>query len=282
MKRKNIKIFIKDNKTEFDIECFFIDLDGTSLDSKHGSISKVNIEKIREINKVTPVVISTGRSLGEKVKYLMKLLNIQYAICQNGAIIVNDKFKILQDITIDPVMTKIIKEIVKKYRATLIPNSQYKIYNSNWYMKPLVFLSRKHYFKIDDFDENKKYNKLIISGCLKKKLFRIYKEIKNNYPSLSVKTSAKDWIIEITDKKATKGIAALFVTKLLNVEPKNSVHIGDSMNDTTTINYLGALIAMENSSKYLLKIATHIGPNYKKGGLSKILDGEFSENINKK
>ncbi|MGL4357106.1 MAG: HAD hydrolase family protein, partial [Cetobacterium sp.] len=61
-----------------------------------------------------------------------------------------------------------------------------------------------------------------------------------------------------------------------------SVHIGDSMNDTSTINYLGALIAMENSSQHLLNVATHIGPNYKNGGLAKVFDGEFTFNYAKK
>ena len=286
MKRANIKISVtnKENiKTkDFDVQCFFIDLDGTSLDGKRHSISQANIKKIKEINKKTPIVISTGRSFSEKIKDLMKLLEIKYAICQNGAIIVNDKFEVLQDISIEKSMIKIIKDIAIKYRLWLIPNSKYIVHSSNWYMKPLFFFKKKHYFKMDDFNITNNYNKIVLSGCFRKKLFRIYLELKKTCPNLSIKTSGNDWIIEITDSKATKGIASLAVAKMLNVEASKSVHIGDSMNDTTTLNHLGALIAMENSSKHLLDVATHIGPNYKKGGLAKVLNGEFSENLSKK
>ena len=286
MKRGNIKISIKEDLNNqikgFDVECFFIDLDGTALDGKRHTISEANAKKIREVNKTTPVIISTGRSFGSKVKGLMKSLDIKYAICQNGSIIANNKNEILQQIFIDPSVISLIKKVVYQYRIIIVPDSKYKLYSNALYLKPLIWLNRKHYFKTKDFDETKKYNKLVLAGCRKSKLFKIFLKLKDDFPTLSIKTSANDWIIEITDIKATKGLAALYVTKMLNVKPSNSVHIGDSMNDTSTFDYLGALIAMKNSSKHLLSVATHIGPNYRKGGLAKILDGQFSENTEKK
>ncbi|MGL6125045.1 MAG: HAD-IIB family hydrolase [Metamycoplasmataceae bacterium] len=283
MKWGNIKISINnDVNNQFEVECFFIDLDGTSLDHKRHKISDLNANKIREINKKTPVIISTGRSFSTKVQYLMKELRIKFAICQNGAIIVNDKNEILRDIAINSKTVSFIKNIAVKYRILLIPNSTYKVYTKNWIMQPFVWLNKKHYSKLADFDSSLKYNKLVLAGCTKRKLFKIYLELKQKYPSLSIKTSANDWIIEITDSKATKGLAAVYVTKLLKVDATKSVHIGDSMNDTSTLDYLGALIAMKNSSKHLLDVATHIGPDYRNGGLSKVLDGEFSINNEKK
>ena len=286
MKWGNIKISINKNFNnqikDFDVECFFIDLDGTALDGKRHTISETNAKKIKEINKITPVVISTGRSFGSKVKGLMKSLDIEYAICQNGSIIANNKNEILQQIFIDSSLISLIKRIARQYRVIIIPDSKYELYSNVLYLKPLIWLSRKHYFKVEDFDETEKYNKLVLAGCRKRKLFKIFLKLKDDFPSLSIKTSANDWIIEITDIKATKGLAALYLAKILNVKPNNSVHIGDSMNDTSTLDYLGALIAMKNSSKHLLNVATHTGPSYKKGGLAKILDGHFSENTEKK
>ncbi|MGL5617556.1 MAG: HAD-IIB family hydrolase [Metamycoplasmataceae bacterium] len=279
MKWGNIKIKINNNiNEEFEVQCFFIDLDGTSLDYKRRYISDLNANKIKEINQKTPIIISTGRSFGNKVKDIMKQLDIKYAICQNGAIIVDSKGEVLQDIVIQSEMVILIKEIAIKHNVFIIPNSQYKIYTNNWYLKPLKWFNKKHYFKLKDFNIDLKYNKLVLAGCTKKKLYNVFLELKEKFPSLSCKISANDLVIEITDSKATKGLAAVFVTKLLNVEASKSVHIGDSMNDTSTINYLGALIAMENSSKHLLNVATHVGPNYKNGGLSKVLDGEFTFN----
>ncbi len=286
MKWGNIKISINSssniNHKSFEIECFFIDLDGTALDSKHHSISPTNIAKIKEVNQHIPIVISTGRSFGPKVKSLMKTLDLKYAICQNGAIVANDKNEIIQKIIINPQMIAFIRDIAIKYKIIIIPDSTYMLYTDKWLLKPFVWLNKKHYFNMRDFDISKEYNKIVLAGCRRKKLFNIYLELKKLAPSLSIKTSAGDWIIEITDSKATKGLAAVFIANLLNIKPEKSVHIGDSMNDTSTLGYLGALIAMKNSSKHLLSVATHIGPNYKKGGLAKILNGEFSENIEKK
>ncbi|MGL5732872.1 MAG: Cof-type HAD-IIB family hydrolase [Metamycoplasmataceae bacterium] len=283
MKWGNIKIKINnDVNEEFEVQCFFIDLDGTSLDYKRRYISDLNANKIKEINKKTPVIISTGRSYSSKVKDIMKQLDIKYAICQNGAIIADSKGKILQDIIIDSQMVSLIKDIAIKHNVFIIPNSEYKVYTNNWYLKPFRWFNKKHYFKLMDFDPNLKYNKIVLAGCSKKKLYKIFLELKQEFPLLSFKISGNDLVIEITDSKATKGLAAVFVTKLLKVEATKSVHIGDSMNDTSTINYLGALIAMENSSQHLLNVATHVGPDYRNGGLAKILDGEFSPNNEKK
>jgi HAD superfamily hydrolase (TIGR01484 family) len=142
MKRGNIKISISQelNKknNEFEVECFFIDLDGTLLDGKRHSISDLNAEKIKEINQNTPVVISTGRSFGSKVKGLMKSLNIEYAICQNGAIIANNKNEILQEIFMDTNMVSLIKQVAKKYRVIIIPDSKYRLYSNVLYLKPLI------------------------------------------------------------------------------------------------------------------------------------------------
>ena len=250
MKRGNIKISInQDNHTDkhsFEIECFFIDLDGTSLDERHHSISNINIETIKKVNEHTPIVISTGRSFGPKVKSLMETLNLKYAICQNGSIIGNDKNEIIQKITIDPQMISFIRDIAIRYKVIIVPDSTYMLYTNKWLFKPFIFLNKKHYFNMSNFDTTKEYNKIVLVGCRKTKLFKMYLELKKIAPSLSIKTSASDWIIEVTDVKATKGLAAVFIANLLNVNPKKSVHIGDSMNDTSTINYLGGLIAMKN------------------------------------
>ncbi|MGL5590679.1 MAG: Cof-type HAD-IIB family hydrolase [Metamycoplasmataceae bacterium] len=283
MKWGNIKIKInKDLNEEFEVECFFIDLDGTTLDYKRRYVSDLNAKKIKEINQQTPVIISTGRSFSNKVQDIMKQLDIEYAICQNGAIIVNSKGEILQNIFIQSEMIKLIKDIAIKHNVFIIPNSKYQVYTNNWYLTPFKWFNKKHYFNLNDFNPNLKCNKLVLAGCSKKKLYKVFLELKEKFPSLSFQISGNDLVIEVTDSQATKGLAAVFVTKLLNVEPTKSVHIGDSMNDTSTINYLGALIAMENSSQHLLNVATHIGPNYKNGGLAKVFDGEFTFNYAKK
>jgi hypothetical protein len=162
------------------------------LDGKRHSISNINSEKIREINKTTPVVISTGRSFGPKVKELMRSLDLEYAICQNGAVIANNKNEVLQEIFMDLESVSLIKKIAKKHRLVIVPNSTYKLYSNLTFLKPLVLMNPKHYFKLKKFSTTEQYNKIVLAGCRRSRLFKIFLELKHNFPTLSIKTSAND------------------------------------------------------------------------------------------
>lgn len=262
----------------FEIKAYFIDLDGTTLDKIRKNISKKNINALKEKNTTSPVVISTGRSFGKKVKKIMQLINSKYAICQNGAIIGDNQGNILKNIKLESEQINQIVKICKKYKLIFTVNSRFELFTdkkSHIFLK--LFLGNK-IKKINKFNPDKyDVNKFVLVGKTKKKINRIYEEIKNLVPNTSAKTSGHDYIIEITHKDATKGNGAIFVSKLLNIDPKETIHIGDSQNDTTTLDIVGALIAMKNSSTRLLDVATHIGPSYKRGGIAKVLQGEFEE-----
>jgi hydroxymethylpyrimidine pyrophosphatase-like HAD family hydrolase len=52
------------------------------------------------------------------------------------------------------------------------------------------------------------------------------------------------------------------------------LHIGDSMNDSTCVDYM-KVVAMKNSSKDFHNLTDLKGPHYKNGGLAKVLAGEI-------
>lgn len=271
-------ISIKLKNDEFDAQAFFIDLDGTTLDRIRKKISKKNIDAIREKNKFYPVIISTGRAFGNKVKKLMKLIDIKYAICQNGAIIVDKNENILLDIKLEKQQIIQITKMVEKHNLVFTINSEFKIYSNKKILFLCRLLFRKKFKKINNLDiDNIHVNKIVLAGKNRKKIQKIYEIVKDQLNNVSMKMSAHDLIIEITHKNATKGNGAKFVSNLLNIDIKKTVHIGDSQNDTTTLNVVGALIAMKNSSNKLLDVATHIGPSYRHGGLAKVLNGKFEE-----
>ncbi|MGL4343316.1 MAG: Cof-type HAD-IIB family hydrolase [Metamycoplasmataceae bacterium] len=261
-------------------DAIFLDLDGTTLDLKKHGISKENIQAIREASKNSLIVISTGRSYNKKVKELMLLLDLKYAICQNGAYIIdieNNEKKIL-DIYIEKEEVEEIWKFAKKNNLVMLVNSEYKLYSR----RKILFLARlfnkTKYKKYSDFNFGQKIHKIVLAGPFRKKIFKYYNEIKEEIPNLSYSISGRDYIIEITHEDASKGIAADFLCNLLNLDASKSIHIGDSLNDSSTLSFLGALIAMGNASKHLKKIATHIGVKNKKGGLSKVLNGAFTKN----
>ena len=277
-------MIVTTNKRTFNVEAFFIDLDGTLFDKWNKKISKKNLEAIQRIQKDIPFVISTGRSYSSKVKKIMKLLNIKYAICQNGSIVVDDQGNILQNITLNKEQVTKIVEITRQNKLGFTINSEFLIYSNYWLWAPLRFLWRKKWKQIKKykFMENT-VNKIVIAGLVRaKKVWALSEKISSEISGVSVQTSGRDKIIEITDKSATKGKGAELVSNILGVNIKNTVHIGDSENDSTTLNKVGALIAVKDGSVKLLNIATHIGPGHKRGGVAKILSGDFFEVNNEK
>ena len=274
-------MIINTKDRQFNVEAIFLDLDGTFFDKLTKKPSKQNIEAIKQIQQQKiPIIISTGRSYSDKVKKWMKILNIQYAICQNGAIVVDKNGNNLLNIKLSNNQVESIVKIVKNNRLGFIINSQFVIYSNHWIWAPLRLLWFRKWKKISKFNiRNNIVNKVVILGLLSsKKNWLVSNNISKNVDDISAKTSGRDKIIEITYKTANKGEGAIFVSNLLGVNIKNTIHIGDSENDTTTINKVGALIAMKDGSKKLLEIATHIGPKHKNSGLAKILKGQIIEN----
>lgn len=266
------------NRT-FNVEALFVDLDGTLFDKWNKKISKKNIEAVKLIQKEIPFIISTGRSYSNKVKKIMNLLDIKYAICQNGSLIVDNQGNIMKNITLNKEQVTKIVDITKENRLGFTINSEFLIYSNYWLFAPFRFLWRKKWKPIKKYQFKENFvNKIVIAGLIRaKKVWRLSDEIRKKVLGVSVKSSGRDKIIEITDKSATKGKGAELIANILNIDVKNTIHIGDSENDTTTLNKVGALIAVKNSSKKLLNVATHVGPNHKRGGVAKILNGEFSE-----
>lgn len=275
--REDLDLMIEiDNKT-FIPEGIFIDLDGTLFDKITKKPSKKNIEAVRRIQEIIPIIISTGRSYSKKVQQMMKLLNVKYAICQNGALIVDSEGNILQRITLKKEQVDQIIDIVVKNNIGFTINSKFLIYTNHWLWFLFRMIWRNKWKKIDKyiFVEND-VNKIVIAGFWRtKKIWNLAKEIENKIKGVSVKTSGGDKIVEVTNELATKGNGDEFVANLLDIDIQKCIHIGDSENDSTTLGKVGSLVAMKDSSTKLLSIATHIGPKHKRGGVSKILLGRF-------
>lgn len=278
--RNNLNsITVTTNNRTFQVEAFFIDLDGTLLDKWNKKVSQKNIEVIKEKQKTTPIVISTGRSYSTKVKKVMNLLNIKYAICQNGAVVVDSDGKFYQDITLNKGQIEKVVQIVKDNKLGFTINSEFLIYSNYWLWAPLRFLWFKKWKRISKYHpQDNKVNKIVVAGFIRSNsTWRIAKEIQKIVEGVSVKTSGRDKVIEITHETATKGEGAIFVSKLLGIDIKNTIHIGDSENDSTTLDKVGALVAVSDASTKLIDVATHLGPKHKRSGIAKILNGDFNE-----
>lgn len=270
---------ISNNDQQFVIKAYFIDLDGTTLDGYRKRISKKNIQAIKAKNEFYPVIISTGRAFNNRVKTIIKQLGLSYAICLNGAYVINDNQQVLANIALENQQVDQVLEIIKKQKIAFTINGIFEVFNDiKWafFLRWFVFNKFK---KIAKFNINnyQSIQKITLVGKTRKKMQKVYQILKQEINDVSIKTSGHDYIIEITNQLATKGQGAQLVSKLLNLNVKETIHIGDSENDATTLDYVGALVAMENSSKKLLAVATHRGPSYRRGGLAKVLSGNFEQ-----
>lgn len=256
----------------------FIDLDGTLLDQKKKGkhdISDANISAIKQLkSNGKQVIISTGRSLNRARKYL-DLIDSKYAVIANGSQIVRNN-KIIKEHIMGLREVLLIHEYAIKHKLLMKVNDENIAYGVTNIFKKII--SKK--FNLDpSFHYNiglhGKFNKIVIWGKSKGKLKKIALEIKSNIENISIVSSSGGWTLEITDKNATKGLGNLEVANFLKInKSEDMVHIGDTMNDSTVVEHMN-LIAMQNSTSELKNLTPHIGPNYKKGGVAKILLGEL-------
>lgn len=266
------------NKKTITPDAIFIDLDGTLLDLPKHKMSEENKNAVLQASKESLVVISTGRAYGNTVKHVISALNLEYAICQNGALIVDKKGKIISETLIEKVLVKKIIEFAIKNNLVVLVNSEFRLYNRRALLFLLRLFSAQKYPSFDKFNFEKNIRKIVLAGSFRKKMFKYYGKIKEIIPDLNYSLSGNDYIIEITNQNIDKGIAAQFLCNLLKLDPKKSIHIGDSLNDASSLNYLGALIAMKGASKHLLEIATYTATEKDRNGVASILNGHFKKN----
>ncbi|VEU59703.1 Cof-type HAD-IIB family hydrolase [Mesomycoplasma neurolyticum] len=256
------------------IDVLFLDLDGTLLDTGVGQwakISKNNQEAVCNFSKIGKVVISTGRSFTWHVRKIAESVNASFLVCQNGSLIYDKNFHKIKDKKISSSVVDSIFQIAKQFKASIVANSSFFIYGPFFWNR---FFSIFSSFKAKKYTDFKPYetNKILLIHKSQKKINKIFSEIKKHFKDeVSVEIVGKNWAIEITRKDCSKGIAAKEIAKILNVDLKNTIHIGDSMNDSSTKNIVGKLIAVKSGSKKLKKIADEIGPKRRNAGIAKII-----------
>ncbi|EFF41157.1 Cof-type HAD-IIB family hydrolase [Mycoplasmopsis alligatoris] len=248
-------------KNSFIPKIIFLDLDGTLLDirEKHiREISQKNRDYLIELNKKIPVVISTGRGVNSVTDKIVSSIGQNRYIAWNGAQIVWDgqivaKTAINQE-TVDEIFRDIFDE-----KITVIINSDAKnlAFASNVFYKLIMKFAKYNAKTYKDYKGGIETFKLLLWCPSKKKLNRIFDKWTKKYEGkLTVCISGKyNEFIEITAPNVTKGHAELRVCKYLGIDPKDAMHIGDSLNDASPKDKIGCLVALGNSVPELKAIA---------------------------
>lgn len=265
-----------------------IDLDGTLLDT-YGEISEKtkSILKVAKLKGLETVIVS-GRTIDSIKNFSKEILSDKYIIAGNGSVIYDiqkdniiyekyiPKLKALKLIKIceensitysvytnntiiaDSLKYNILyyynknlnKDSSKKTSVTIVPNIYDYIKTSdNKVMK--IFVCDKHnsIFKsiLKRFSEINDIELLDVSHMTKKIIC-----------NGSKKNILEYFYTEITEKDVDKWYALEYLAKSLNIKPDEIISIGDNINDIKMIEKAGLGIAMKNSVKEVLDIASNI------------------------
>ncbi|OYD26965.1 Cof subfamily protein (haloacid dehalogenase superfamily)/HAD superfamily hydrolase (TIGR01484 family) [Mycoplasma testudineum] len=267
------------------IDAYFIDLDGTFVDIGHFNASFANYQAVKLAqSRKQRVIFSTGRNMTFNTMKILAKSNVDSAIFLNGAIIMIEG-KIVKSLPIENKEIELLNEyLMNKKGVFVVINSAInkKIHSGKVWMFPLFLLVKMRLFSMKHL--NTLYPtvfKYTLGSVKQKRILKIYEELKQMNLDLSITTSYKDKVIEITHKSATKGYATSYVLEQLKINKDNAVHIGDSMNDFSTKNYVSRLICMGDGNQSLMEKSDYIGPSHKKGGVAKIITN-YSEFVRKK
>ncbi|VEU78288.1 HAD-IIB family hydrolase [Mycoplasmopsis columbinasalis] len=258
----------------------FIDLDGTTLDKRENgevSISQENIDAVKECTKQgIEVVVSTGRGDVHFTWELSKKMGLtKNIIFWNGSKVVKNNETIFAR-AIAPTTIQKMFDLAAKNGITTIINSNYKqkSYSTCLFYKAGILFRGASAKKYKDFKNDEDVFKLIFWHIRGAKLKKFYEALLANFSNEVTVSYAgvKNNYLEVTAIGCSKGEAEEFYAKASNIEIKDCMHIGDSMNDHTTCGVVGNVVALANSVPKYKEDADTISPYpCNTGGLAKTL-----------
>lgn len=262
-------------------KAYYIDIDGTlTMGHNRQELNYIDIRSIKAAARDgAHIVLLTGRAPEKTDGVFDQLKNdtdrIRYIGCNNGSIIYDGLTKeVLDEQHMDRLDFIQIFQMLY-HRGFVVKCAQYsKYYCSRTMWRKVFGLFTKVQKDLSDLSWNPVSARKIgcISSNSKRKVRKLAKEIEDRWPGVEVSISGPGKYIEVTKKGANKGYAVEYISKLINVDPKDSVHIGDSMNDAAAFAVVGTSVAVSNGMKELKKQADFITKSCSKQGVAKAID----------
>ncbi|RKQ35829.1 Cof-type HAD-IIB family hydrolase [Oceanobacillus halophilus] len=270
-----------------------IDLDGTLL-SSDGRISNRNREVIRNIQRQGHIVsIASGRSLHDTIGILQEA-KLQCPIIAGNGAIVYYKGKILQNLSMPDEM---IKEMITKAEEM---NLYFELYTNNGvYIEDqgksfLKKEAKRMHEKLDDFPRDKaetmitiqfqqkgfvsvpsyhsldyaslEIYKVFVLSFDKEKLTKLEAALTNR-KDISITTSGKEKL-EIGHPETSKGNALKYLASYLVIPLKDTVVMGDNLNDLSMFQVAGKSIAMGNAVDEVKEKASFVTKHHDEDGVA--------------
>lgn len=276
-----------------------IDLDGTLLNS-YGEISDENREAIRKSKEQgARVILASGRMISSVKNFAIDLQTDRYIICGNGTSIYDlekdetiyenymDKEKALEIIKVceensvfysvyteNAIICKSLNYNVLVYYSENANKEESKKTNINIVENVYEYIDKintKNILKINVCDSDK----IIFEGMLRK--IRGISNINlleiSNMTRRVVKNGSEELVLqyfytEISNENVNKWTAIQKLSKILQIESKDIIAIGDNINDKMMIENAGTGIVMGNGSLALQTQKGHIVSDNNQNGVA--------------
>ena len=258
-----------------------VDMDGTLLHNDK-SISDYTINVFRKIvEKGILLVPASGRPLnGMKAAVLNNVKGIKYAICSNGAMLMDvQKEKSISEtgIPIEKALEALtyleqfpVAVYVHTDRGTFRAEGWEKTGLSEKY--PYIRFSEGNVKNLREFLRTSRVNVMkmgayILTDNLAQKLL----EKGSPIPGIAFLRSG-DGIIELNSTNASKGNALCILCEKLGIQLENVLAIGDNENDISMLQAAGISAAMENAEDDVKQAAKFVAGNNEEDGAAHFLE----------
>ena len=258
-----------------------VDMDGTLLHNDK-SISDYTINVLRKIvEKGILLVPASGRPLnGMKAAVLNNVKGIKYAICSNGAMLMDvQKEKSISEtgIPIEKALEALtyleqfpVAVYVHTDRGTFRAEGWEKTGLSEKY--PYIRFSEGNVKNLREFLRTSRVNVMkmgayILTDNLEQKLL----ETGSPIPGIAFLRSG-DGIIELNSTNASKGNALCILCEKLGIQLENVLAIGDNENDISMLQAAGISAAMENAEDDVKQAAKFVAGNNEEDGAAHFLE----------
>ncbi len=271
-----LEYILGDMMNNLKIKIVFFDIDGT-LTNSNKVISENTINTLNKlIERNIFIVLCSGRANSYIKQYLKQINKSKYSISNNGALIYDNELnKIIISHTLYSKDLEYLWNYSNETKSSFIINTVNNKYSNN-------FVKNKEdkiiIDKLCDIKEDKV--QLVISNDD----INVMKELElyiNNKTNLKVINQSFDYLNEIKDgyyffdvvnKNVSKGNAINDLLKVLNINKKNSLCFGDSVNDIDMFKSVGISVAMGNAIEDLKNIADYVTDTNDEDGISKFFD----------
>ncbi len=266
------------------IKLVALDMDGTTLDNNHFTISAKNRKAITDaIAKGIYVVPATGRTFGELPKSVRKIDGIRFVITSNGASTaqLTTKKEVYSNlIPLAPAINvlSIIKEC-KVYTEVYYNGTSYTqrgiksniLRHNPFFMLYSAILKNVQVNNLAEFvsENGKPIEKIeIIPDNVSQKEML---EKKLNGIPLSITTSGMN-TIEITNLGTSKGEALAYLCKYLHIDSDQVMAIGDNINDLEMLKWAGFAVDVDNADPAVKNVADFVTLSNSKSGVAHAIE----------